>query len=396
MQNRVLLVIALAAFLLSASSVSADHVGDDEITWACGFGGGGQTGHPDSCGIDPLGGDGVQSVQDPEFGEPWLPADAPVLGVAHNGIARAYPLTMLDRHEIINDRFGADAVAVTYCPLCGSGLAFQRTLVTGEEAITLDLAPSGFLFRHDLVMWDAQTGTLWNQILGEAVATLREDRVEADHPAWRLATLPSSITTWETWHTAHPGATMLQPADSVRYGGAYVGYADSCRIGISSASDCDIDGLHPKEQVIGAATPFGAVAFPIEALARDGGAAVHAATSVVAAIDTDGLPVLYDAGRHRFQADGDLWRDQSGAQWDLRAGERTDDGLRLATLDAATMYWFAWRDHHPDTALWLPEDHPPARDQPAPALGLAVVVGAVGVAAARFRQHARQRCHWGR
>jgi len=114
--------------------------------------------------------DCIPSIDRPEFLKTsdvdFLDRDDIVLSLTHENITRAYPTRILDRHEIVNDRFGETPVAVTYCPLCGSGLAFVRVL-GGEE---VQLGVSGLLHNNDLIMYDRKTKSLWQQITGQAIA----------------------------------------------------------------------------------------------------------------------------------------------------------------------------------------------------------------------------------
>ena len=120
--------------------------------------------------------DCIPSIDQPIFvaaGEvEYLRDDDLVMTLTHNGITRAYPTRILDHHEIVNDMFGTDPVAVTYCPLCGSGLAFDRR----QDGLVLDFGVSALLHNSDLVMYDRQTESLWQQITGEAFAGNRVAR----------------------------------------------------------------------------------------------------------------------------------------------------------------------------------------------------------------------------
>ncbi len=355
-------LIAATTLALTIPPAQGEHVEVSKIRWACGSGGGGQTGHPDRCGSNPVGGGKtVSSVGEPRFSQAdgaWIRDSDRVLGVIVENDVRAYPVKMLDRHEIVNDVIGGTPVAVTYCPLCGSGISFERTLTINNQATEVAFTASGFLFQNDLVMWDDVTGTLWNQILGRPIATLTNDRIHNHHMDAELTLVPTIITTWSAWKTDHPNTLILEPIFSpASYEGAYAGYDNNCQIGLGG-NDCDVDGLHPKTVVYGVETVSGGVAFPVSGLQQAGGVAVlkqHGQT-VVAAADAGGGTRAYDGGSHVFVAtDAGLWMDQDGELWDLQRGMRTDGSQQLPPLDGLSLYWFAWREHHPETALWLPE-----------------------------------------
>ncbi len=112
--------------------------------------------------------DGIPPIDHPKFQRAdtvdWLEAAEPVLALTVAGETRAYPLQIMTWHEIVNDTVGGEPVAVTYCPLCNSGVAFHRR-VNGE---VLDFGTSGMLYADNLVMYDRQTQSLWPQLTGQA------------------------------------------------------------------------------------------------------------------------------------------------------------------------------------------------------------------------------------
>jgi len=181
---------------------------------------------------------GIVAIGEPAFGSvaAWpddpdgyrpLTDDSTVIGLSVDGEARAYPLTVLNVHEIVNDEFGGP-VLVTYCPLCRSGMVADRR-VDGEPT-TFDV--SGLLWKPpgiytaasekdgrvfsdrergvtntgNLVMYDGRTGSYWSQMLAQAICgTQRETR---------LSIRPSTVTTLGEWRTAHPETDVLPPPAS--------------------------------------------------------------------------------------------------------------------------------------------------------------------------------------
>jgi hypothetical protein len=104
--------------------------------------------------------DGIPALTDPAFesaAAAGLAPDDRVLGLARNGIAKAYPLSIMTWHEIVNDRFDAEPVVVTYCPLCFTGMAFGAAL----DGRRHDFGVSGLLYNSDVLMYDRQTESLW-------------------------------------------------------------------------------------------------------------------------------------------------------------------------------------------------------------------------------------------
>ncbi len=384
--------LSLLVLLASTGAAGASHVPATDIRWACGFGGGGQTGHPDRCGIDP--------VNDPEFGDAWIDGDERVMGVVVNGEARAYPVSVLTRHEIVNDVVGGVPVAVTFCPLCGSGITFDATVAGEVRTFTA----SGFLYEHDLVMMDAETGTLWTQIRGEAVGTLVDESVRPAHPDQRLTFYPSVIASWNEWKTRQPTSLVLQPplgegsyaSDPYAGGFGRGSYYESCEQGISGRGPCDIEGLHPKQLVIGIWQADGnATAFPLDAVAQAGGAIQHGPFLVVS---NDGGQTgrAWHAGSHVFERTSDGFWQADGQAWDVAAG-RAEDGTQLEPVATAiTSFWFAWKTHHPETNVWIPPTYKPdleAKETPWPGIAGTLIAGLLAAVAAanKVRTQERQR-----
>ena len=114
--------------------------------------------------------DGIPPIDQPKFidnqqAEQWLAPNDPVIALELNGDARAYPLQILTWHEIVNDIVGEIPITITFCPLCNSAIAFERHY----QGTTYDFGTSGLLRHSDLVMYDRQTESLWQQFTGEAI-----------------------------------------------------------------------------------------------------------------------------------------------------------------------------------------------------------------------------------
>ena len=152
--------------------------------------------------------DGIPSLDYPEFisaGDAgFLKSKDRVLGIELNGVARAYPIRILNHHEIVNDAFGGHAIVVTYCPLCNSGIAFDAKI----DGARLEFGVSGLLYNSDVLLYDWQTGSLWSQIMKTAVAGKMKGR--------RLAALPLAHTTWRDWVERHPETQVLSNGTGFR------------------------------------------------------------------------------------------------------------------------------------------------------------------------------------
>ncbi len=135
--------------------------------------------------------DGIPPIDEPNIttfddADEWLGGKEPVIAFELNGDARAYPLQILTWHEIVNDVVGGVPVAVTFCPLCNSSIVFERTL----NGVVHDFGTSGKLRRSDLVMWDRQTETWWQQLTGEGIV--------GELAGQKLGFLPASVISRES------------------------------------------------------------------------------------------------------------------------------------------------------------------------------------------------------
>ncbi len=166
--------------------------------------------------------DGIPSIDKPEFATvgdtlraKGLAATEPVISIAIGGDVRAYPLRILIWHEIVNDIVGGVPVAVTYCPLCNSAIVFDRRL----DGRVLEFGTTGKLRNSDLVMYDRQTESWWQQFIGEAIV--------GELTGKRLTMLPARVEAFAAFHRRAPaGKVMIQPKNFRRaYGmNPYSGY----------------------------------------------------------------------------------------------------------------------------------------------------------------------------
>jgi hypothetical protein len=305
---------------------------------------------------------GIPAITEPAFGSDWsdtdfaLSDDDEVIGLTRDGTARAYPIRVLDYHEIVNDELGGPLL-VTYCPLCGSGMTAVRT-VRGEETV---FGVSGYLYRADLVMYDERTNSLWSQIMATAI----NGELTGD----TLTLVPSSLTTWGAWRDDHPDTEVLLPppasgtitdARPRSYDvAAYAGYENTRRIGIGYSS-FDDDRLHPKAQVIGVSTDGAAKAYPFGAVA-DAGVLNDRVGEIPVVVATGPEETLYAYDRRvgdetlSFERSGNRIVG-GGSEWTITTGEAVSgphEGERLESASGGTrMFWFAWLEFNPETTLY--------------------------------------------
>jgi hypothetical protein len=317
--------------------------------------------------------DGIPAIVDPVFAADWsavddsLSDDSRVIGVVRDGDARAYPLAILNWHEIVNDTVDVP-ILVTYCPLCGSGVVAERR-VDGETAV---FGVSGLLWNSDLVMYDTVTDSLWSQLLGTAI--------RGPATGTELTLLPAAMATWGEWRAEYPETeVLLPPPESNTVRGPrqardydrdpYAGYGRSARIGIGF-NDFSDDRLDPKASVIGVYADGVARAYPLEEVWEVG--VVNDTVGdlpVVVSASVNGSLVAYDrrVGGETLTFERGTADDGSAETPVLRAGDSTwallsgegrsgplaDTTLRRAN-DRSQLFWFAWADFHPDTEVWRP------------------------------------------
>ena len=305
----------------------------------------------------------------PEEADPWLLPTEPVLFLDLNGDARAYPLRLLLWHEIVNDVVAGIPVAATYCPLCNSAVVLKRTL----EGTVYDFGTTGYLRHFDLIMWDTQTESWWQQFTGEAIVGVLTGK--------RLEFIPTTIVPWQQFKDAHPqGKVMSRETGHGRpYGQS--AYPAIDRIDERSPTrEGPGDVILPvMERVVGVTVDDFSVAFDYPTLA--GEPVVNhtiGETPVVVFYEPDTLSPFQDLsegsngrsvgatgvfspnvkGRNltfKF-TNAEIIDVETGTRWNL-LGHATDGplaGQRLQPLLHGDYFWFAWLTFNPTTHLYTP------------------------------------------
>ena len=326
--------------------------------------------------------DGIPSIDAPEFqsiqsASQWLQPNDVVLGIERHGEAKAYPIRVLNWHEIVNDTIGGTPIAATYCPLCGSGVVFVRPELDGARA---EFGTSGRLYNSDLVMYDRVTGTFWSQIDGSPMVGPLVGEFE------ELERLPSSMARWAGWKRTHPdGRVLARPTTATAMGGdpprtddpdearrvrdyrrnPYSGYADRERLMFPVATDDD--RLGNKRLVSGVTRQGRSKAYLKSAVQRVGvlndfvgGAPVlvtwHSQLGDVVVFHRktqehpQPLEFKIDDGRLVDTTTGTTWNWSGQAQ----SGPLADSGVALERVHSMTTFWFAWAAFHPETELFNP------------------------------------------
>lgn len=312
--------------------------------------------------------DAIPAITDPAFADDWaaldvgrLRPDDEVVGVVRGGEARAYPLRVLNWHEVVNDALGG-SLLVTYCPLCASAITAGRT-VDGEPT---RFGVAGLLWRSNLVMYDAATGSHWSQLAATAIRGPATGR--------QLSLVPSRLTTWATWRRTHPETRVLLPppaSETVR--GAVVGnydldpynvYAGSDHVGVEGKVPVAAGDLHPKTRVLGVAAGDAARAYPLPAV-RSAGFVNDAVGDipVVVTVGADGTTLAaydrrIDGRAQRFERASQTHLRAAGSRWRIATGRAVDgphEGTTLASPPTVRYsFWFAWLEFHPETTRYRP------------------------------------------
>lgn len=315
--------------------------------------------------------DGIPPIDEPTFtsievADEFLAPLEPVVSFEQNGDVRAYPLQILTWHEIVNDEVGGVPVAVTFCPLCNSAIVFDRRL----DGLTLTFGTSGKVRMSDLVMWDRQTETWWQQLTGEGIVGELAGR--------KLTFIPASIISWKDFKAANPGGKVLSKDTGFGrdYGrNPYAGYdrADNPPFLFRG----DLDGrLLPKERVVTVSIGQAHAAFPFTLLAEEGvvnyrvgdkdlvvffkpGTRSALDASSIASSNEIGAAAPFEAeldGRKlTFKLDGDKIVDnETGSVWNImgKATEGPLAGKRLTPLVHTNSFWFAVAAFNPDTKIY--------------------------------------------
>ncbi|MBT8264526.1 MAG: DUF3179 domain-containing protein [Muriicola sp.] len=181
--------------------------------------------------------DQIPAINNPTFKLPRsFHPEEPVLGVFYNGIAKAYPVRILDLHELVNDKFGDHGVAVTYCPLCDSGISF---LSDGRK-----FGVSGLLYNSDVLLYDQASESLWSQILGKAIS--------GEASGLTLGEIPTQRTTLDSWLVQYPESLVLTENTGFdrRYlGDSYKDYHSSDKLMFHV--EHENDALDNKSKIVG-------------------------------------------------------------------------------------------------------------------------------------------------
>ncbi|MBT97530.1 MAG: hypothetical protein CL902_02745 [Dehalococcoidia bacterium] len=292
--------------------------------------------------------DGIPALDNPTFvtteeADGWLSEKEPVISFEMNGVQRAYPLQILMWHEVVNDEVGGVPVTATFCPLCNSAIVFERTV----NDMVLDFGSSGNLRNSDLVMWDRQTESWWQQLTGEAII----GRLAGT----KLNFLAAPIVSWSDFKTLQPDGMVLSKDTGFnrRYGSnPYVGYDSVDNPPFLFTGELD-GRLQPKERVAAITVDGVDAAFPYSVLAQEG-----VINYLVNGIDVAVFDATLDGRSLSFTSTDNSFTDaETNSTWNI-LGQATDGplvGEQLSKIVHGDHFWFAWAAFKPDTLIYEEE-----------------------------------------
>ena len=312
--------------------------------------------------------DGIPPIDNPEFesieaADAWLEPQSPVIVLEVDGVARAYPLAIMTRHEIVNDVIAGQPVAVTFCPLCNSGIVFSRE-VDGQ---TMRFGVSGLLRHSDLIMWDDISQSWWQQFTGTGIV--------GTYTGHELEILPSTMASFGAFVENFPDGEVLSRGERSYGRNPYVEY-DSSASPFLFTGPVD-DRLFATERVLAVSIDDQAIAYPFPVLAEEGvindeiadrpvvafwqsGATSALGSAVIDEARDVGMAALYrrevdgDVLTFRLDEDGSIRDDQTNSKWNVfgkaTAGEL--EGTQLRQELAAPHFWFAWAAFERETEIY--------------------------------------------
>ncbi len=310
--------------------------------------------------------DGIPALEEPEFISvnqvEYLNDDDLVLGFKSGDEVKAYPHKILDWHEIINDKVGTVSVAVTYCPLTGTGIGWNR--VVDGKGTTFGV--SGLLYNSNLIPYDRSTGSNWSQ--------MRLDCVNGPLQSTKISTYQLIETTWETWKRMYPNSSVVSTNTSYnrnynRY--PYGDYLTNNSYFIFPVKPED-DRLPSKERVLGIITDKRVKAFRFSNFdAQDISLRQEEIGEIPVVIigskkhdfmisyqsrtsDVEGLEFTVLQGEDVLK-NGALVSDQYGNVWNIfgEAIEGPQKGQELMEVESYMGFWFAWGAFYPELAVQL-------------------------------------------
>jgi len=310
---------------------------------------------------------------EPEFqsvreADAWLGEGDLVLSVWLGQAVKAYPLRVIAWHQVLNDELGGVPVVVTYCPLTGAGLAYKRPL--SPDGRPLEFGASGRLYNANILLYDRESGSFWQQFTGEVISGPLLGR------AGRLKRVGAEIVPWGSWKRGHPRGLVLARPHEVRFGRRKVGASPKryeeypygeyeLRRWVGYGIDVealDLRGIFPKRRVVGIALKGAARGYlrsdlektmlindrlgdePVLMVMTPAGEARFFRRTIEGRV----LEFVLEDGKIVDKGTGTLWSPQGRAL----SGPLASESAALEEIPATPSYWFAWVLFHPEGDLY--------------------------------------------
>jgi len=265
--------------------------------------------------------DGIPAINAPKFipanQATFLNENDRILGLAVGHEIKAYPVKIMNWHEIVNDQTAGKNIAITFCPLCGTGMAFDAQI--GDQELVL--AVSGLLYQSDVLLYDRQTESLWSQIMSEAISGPMKGK--------KLKQLNLEHTSWKDWLKRYPTTKVLSTETTFMrdYGrNPYAGYESSKKLYFNVKHTAP-SIFHPKEQVLG--------------------------------IELDGQFKVYpftELSKKKMSTFEDTFAGTTlKIHWNEQARSAYITNKKGDKLVSTTAFWFAWFTFHPNTLVYKTE-----------------------------------------
>lgn len=316
--------------------------------------------------------DGIPAIDHPLFVEQsdaaeWLAGNEPVIAFQHGDDARAYPLQILIFHEIVNDEVGGKPFTVTFCPLCNASIVFEREI----DGKVLDFGTTGRLRKSDLVMYDRQTESWWQQFTGSGIV--------GDYTDVRLTQVPSQIVSFDTFREAFPDGTVLSRETGYlrQYGqNPYRGYDSIHSTPFLYRGKTD-PRLPPMERVLSVTDGEGYHLVPLTELEdkailsmqlESGSVVVFAPETAASALDKSSIADSRDVpaaaafsavlGEQTLEFElngGQIIDNATRSTWNALGHATSGElkGQRLTQLDSGVHFAFAWLAFDPDATIFV-------------------------------------------
>ena len=261
--------------------------------------------------------DGIPSIDKPKFVEAnkadYLKSKDRVIGIIVDGEARAYPIRILNWHEIVNDKIKGKSVAVTFCPLCGSGIVYAADFNNKPHRFGV----SGLLYNSDVLLYDRETETLWSQILSKGISGKLVNQ--------KLEIIPSSHTSWSAWKNRYPKTKVLSTDTGFRRDYNRTPYGSYTKnTSIYFPIEFKSKKYHPKERVLGITINGKSKVYPFSELSK---------------LDKNTLKDKFEGEKLHLEFDSEN-----------RDGVIKDDTGKI--LASVNTFWFAWYAFHPKAVIY--------------------------------------------